>query len=164
MLRDVIIDWDELCQRCVSLRNTPNTAKQEDNRNKLSAGPLQVNTPPHTDWGSEAMDDKSYSMCLYIGFFCYVFFRRMKPTFMPWKLRTDLFLHVSPVLKQLLYLHTVCWLLVPIVFSVFVTDNGQEGLQYVWVRSLAVSLSIVSCSCCGWQWCPLSSHWNTSLS
>jgi len=27
----------------------------------------------------------------------------------------------------------------------FVTENSQESLQYVWVRSLAVSLSIVSC-------------------
>lgn len=58
--------------------------------------------------------------------------------------KTKLFWHNSFVLKQPLYLCTARSQLVPIVFSVFVTDNGQEGLQYVWVRSLAVTRSIVS--------------------
>lgn len=52
----------------------------------------------------------------------------------------------------------------PIVFSAFVTHNAQDGLQYVWVRSLAVSLSIVSCAHWRWQWWPLSTEWDTSPS
>lgn len=37
----------------------------------------------------------------------------------------------GPVLKQLLYHHTTRRHLMPIVFRVFVTDNDQEGIQYV---------------------------------
>lgn len=45
-----------------------------------------------------------------------------------------------------------------------VSDYGQEGLQYVWVRSLAVSLSIVSLllGVDNDGRCPFG--WNTSLS
>lgn len=43
----------------------------------------------------------------------------------------EMFWHNRLLLKLLLYLHATHWHLMPIVFCVFVTDNGQEGLQYV---------------------------------